>query len=91
MWPNQFHRLSFAGMTTSNVGLRTSSAIVRPVFLDSTIETVLFSFRRACADSFKASHPYNKVDMTDAFKSRKWRPFGSLEAVRSRVRSAYLD
>ncbi len=29
--------------------------------------------------------------MIDAFKSRRRRPFGSLEAVRTRLRSAYLD
>ncbi len=91
MWPSQFHLLSLVHMTTFAAGLRVSSAIVRPVILDSIFDTVPFSLRRACADSFQASHPYRRVDMTDAFKSRRRRPFGSLEAVRIRSRSAFLD
>ncbi len=54
--------------------------------LDSIFDTVPFSLRRACAFSFQDSHPYRRVDMTDAFKRRRRRPFGSLEAVRIRLR-----
>ncbi len=91
MWPSQFHRLSLACKATSSAGLQASSAIVRAVILDRIFDTVLFCLRRACADSFQASHSYRRVDVTDAFKSRRRRPFGSLEAVRSGLRSANLD
>ncbi len=61
MSPSQFHRLSLARMTTSSVGLRASSTIVRPAILDRIFVTVSFSLCRACADSFQASHPYRRV------------------------------
>ncbi len=80
----------FARITTFIAGLRVSSAIVRPVILDSIIETLPFSLRWTCADNFEDSYPYRGVHMTDTFKRRRGRPFGSLEAVRSRLRPAYF-
>ncbi len=76
----------------SSVGSRASSAIVRPLILDSISDTTPFSFRTTCADNFQDSHPYRKVDMAHEFIRRRRRPFVcSLEAVRSRLRSACLD
>ncbi len=85
MWSSQFNRLSLARITASSVGSRVSSPIVRSVIPDRIPDTAPLSSRRICAVNFHYSHPYRRVDMTDAFRKRRRRPFGSLEAVRSRL------
>ncbi len=78
MWPSQFHRLSLACVTMSGVCLWASSAILRPVILDSIFDAVPFTLRRSCTDSFQASHPYRRVDMTNTSRCVLLKLFSSV-------------
>ncbi len=78
-------------ITTFSVCLPASSAIERPVILDSILDTVPLSLHLICAEVFQDSHPCRMVGTVDAFEAQIQRPFGILEAVRRRFRSLYLD
>lgn len=88
---SQFHRQSHARINRSSVGLRTSSAIDRPVILESIFYTVPFILHLKCLVGFQTSHPYRNFEMTEAFRKRMRRPFRSLECVRVCLKSAYRD
>ncbi len=58
-----------------------SSAIVRPVILESIFATVLFSLHRVCAVILKDAHLERKVDMIDELKMQSQRPLGEASAI----------
>ncbi len=87
---NRLHRRSLIIIGIFSGGVRASSAKLRPVLLESILDTVVLSLRCTWFVIFP-DYPRSSVVITDAFNHRNRSLPGSLGVVRIRLRYLYRD